>query len=118
MQSTAEREQGRQTAVEVPEGDRQVHPVLQEVRRADQAAVGAAAEVPEQVHRQTIQVRVKEKRIKSRRHSPAHRHLMKRRVNQGELIGSMSDNGAEGQVHLHFEIRDASKPLSPIDLLP
>ena len=41
-----------------------------------------------------------------------------RRVNQGELIGSMSDNGAEGQVHLHFEIRDAGKPLSPIDLLP
>ena len=41
-----------------------------------------------------------------------------RRVNQGELIGSMSDNGAEGQVHLHFEIRDAGMPLSPIDLLP
>ena len=41
-----------------------------------------------------------------------------RRVNQGELIGAMSDNGAEGQVHLHFEIRDAGKPLSPVTLLP
>nr|DAX35673.1 MAG TPA: peptidase [Microviridae sp.] len=31
-----------------------------------------------------------------------------RRVNQGELIGSMSDNGAEGQVHfciLKYEMR-------------
>ncbi len=41
--------------------------------------------------------------------------LTGQRVEQGRIIGFMSNNGAEGHVHPHFEIRDENIPTNPFD---
>ena len=40
------------------------------------------------------------------------------RVNQGDVLGYMSDNGAPGQVHLHFEVWENGSRISPRSILP
>lgn len=40
------------------------------------------------------------------------------RVEQGQLLGFMSDNGSEKTgVHLHFEVRVANKPVNPTEIV-
>lgn len=36
-------------------------------------------------------------------------------VEQGDTLGTMSDNGSPGQVHLHLEIRDDNDPQDPME---
>jgi len=40
------------------------------------------------------------------------------RVEQGQLLGFMSDNGSEETgVHLHFEVREDGKPVDPTEIV-